>query len=96
MTTVAEGLTPNSTATSNAAAVAIAPNARTLRGQVYDLLVERGQHGATDEEMQTLLNMNPSTQRPRRGELVTDGRVADSGRTRATRSGRSAVVWVAL
>lgn len=51
--------------------------------------------GCTDEEMQLALKMNPSTQRPRRGELVGMGLVKDSGRTRRTRSGRRATVWVA-
>lgn len=37
--------------------------------------------------------LNPSTLRPRRGECVERGLVEDSGQTRATRSGRQAVVW---
>jgi len=49
--------------------------------------------GATDEEIQTWLGMNPSTQRPRRVELVKKGLVVDSGKTRQTRSGRKATVW---
>lgn len=53
--------------------------------------------GLTDEELQDVLNMNPSTQRPRRIELcdMEPALVKDSGRTRKTRSGRNAVVWVA-
>jgi hypothetical protein len=37
--------------------------------------------------------MNPSTQRPRRVELVEGGWVEDSGERRPTRSGMDAVVW---
>ncbi|NBW23185.1 MAG: hypothetical protein EBR82_86100, partial [Caulobacteraceae bacterium] len=48
--------------------------------------------GLTDEEMQTRLGMNPSTQRPRRIELVRRGLVVECG-TRRTASGRMAVVW---
>jgi predicted ArsR family transcriptional regulator len=48
--------------------------------------------GATDEEIADGLAMNPSTVRPRRGELVDDGRVVAAG-SRETRSGRRAVVW---
>ncbi|NBW15924.1 MAG: hypothetical protein EBR82_48865 [Caulobacteraceae bacterium] len=48
--------------------------------------------GLTDEEMQTRLGMNPSTQRPRRIELARRGLVVEAG-TRKTSSGRWAVVW---
>lgn len=78
--------------TSVEAADAIASAASTLRERVYDWLA--GQNGATDEEMQEALGMNPSTQRPRRVELVEQGRVKDSGMRHKTRSGRNAVVWV--
>lgn len=66
-----------------------------MRQRVYAFLVERGAEGATDEEMQGWLDMNPSTQRPRRIELVATGQVVDSGKVRKTLSGRSATVWVA-
>jgi hypothetical protein len=48
--------------------------------------------GLTDEEMQRLLGMNPSTQRPRRIELARRGLVVEAG-TRRTASGRMAAVW---
>jgi hypothetical protein len=83
-------------ATSVAAAEAIKPSTTTLRARVLRYLRECGAVGATDEEMQSDLHMNPSTQRPRRGELVDMGAVRDSGRTRLTRSGRKATVWEAL
>jgi len=47
----------------------------------------------TDEEIQTRTGMNPSTERPRRVELVEMGLIEDSGVRRRTSSGRSAVVW---
>jgi len=47
----------------------------------------------TDEMIQNVLDMNPSTERPRRGELVDDGFVRDSGRTGRTHSGCRAVLW---
>lgn len=80
--------------TSTEAAEAIEPRADTLRAQVLDYLRMCNVNGATDEEMQLALGMNPSTQRPRRVELVNAGLVVDSGRTRPTASGRAAVVWV--
>jgi hypothetical protein len=81
----------NGTPTSRAAAVAIQPNAGTLRAKVLEWLREHGP--ATDEEMQNGIPMPASTQRPRRVELVTAGLVVDSGTTRTTTSGRSAVLW---
>ena len=86
--------------TSAQAADGIRGAANALRQRVLDLLrttIARGTDGLlglTDEEMQGLLDMNPSTQRPRRSELVALGLVMDSGRTRPTRSGRQATVWV--
>ena len=81
--------------TSKAAAEDIEPNAGTLRAKVFAALKGIGPVGYTDEELQNVLGMNPSTQRPRRIELVAAGLVADSGTTRKTRSGRAATVWVA-
>jgi hypothetical protein len=49
--------------------------------------------GRTDEEMQKRIPMRENTQRPRRRELQLWGLVVDSGTTRATGSGRQAVVW---
>ncbi len=81
--------------TSRAAAAEILPKAGTLRRLVYDYIFTAGEYGRTDEEAQVYLRLNPSTQRPRRIELVNAGLVRDSGRTRPTRSGRQATVWVA-
>lgn len=82
--------------TSAAAAEGIRTGSARLRQQVYDWLLARGSHGATDEEMQDGIPMAASTQRPRRGELQKAGLVRDSGDTRSTRSGRKAVVWLAV
>jgi hypothetical protein len=81
-------------ATSRDAAERIAPRAGTLRQAVLGALLA-APAGMTDEELQDALSMPPSTQRPRRIELTRAGLVRDSGRTRATKSGRRAVVWVA-
>ena len=79
-------------------AAASLPNAGTLRALIYWYLVaDAGTgNGHTDEELQADLAMPPSTQRPRRVELVKAGLVRDSGRVRKTRSGRNAVVWEAV
>lgn len=81
--------------TSLEAAVKAEPNAHTQLYRVLEQLRACPGSGLTDEEMQTKLGMNPSTQRPRRVDLVSRGLVVDSGRTRLTRSGRKATVWAA-
>lgn len=80
--------------TSRAAAIAILESADTLRGRVYRYIADHlNRDGVTDEQIQIGLQMNPSTQRPRRVELVEQGLVRDSGRTVETRSSRKATVW---
>lgn len=81
--------------TSRAAAARIAPVAGTLRWNVYEYIRQSGLYGATDEEIQVALCMEPSTQRPRRVELVDGGFVVKAAFTRKTISGRAASVWVA-
>ena len=83
-------------ATSKAAADSAGVRAPSQRERVLRAIQMVGRLGATDEEIQIALNINPSTQRPRRIELMDDGLVRDSGTTRRTRSGRRAVVWVAV
>ena len=77
--------------TSREAAERIEPTAGTLRRKVLDYM--RVVREATDERMQDELRLNPSTQRPRRIELVASGHLRDSGRTALTKSGRKAVLW---
>jgi len=64
-----------------------------LHRKVLAFLRERGP--STDEEMQVGIPMPPSTQRPRRIELVRRGLVVEAG-TRKTSSGRNASVWRAI
>lgn len=68
-------------ATSWRAGAAIEVKSGTKRHAVLQLLL-RSPQGATDWELQQGLNMAPSTERPRRGELVDAGLVALTGRTR--------------
>ncbi len=78
--------------TSEAAAKSL-ENPSTLRAKVYRFLLNAGEGGATDEEMQDRLSMNANTQRPRRRELVLQNRVTASKYLRKTRAGRDATVW---
>jgi hypothetical protein len=78
--------------TSAAAADSLdAPALNAMQRRVLEVL-QATPDGLTDEEMQTRLGMNPSTQRPRRIELARRGMVVEAG-TRKTASGRMAVVW---
>lgn len=80
--------------TQRLAALSIYPHTGTDRRRVLDFVASRGEWGATDDEMQQALRMNPSTQRPRRVELRDGGWIEQSGRKRRTLSRRAAVVWV--
>jgi hypothetical protein len=82
--------------TSRQAAEQAAPSAKTLRAAVLRHIAGKGAFGATDEEIALALQLNPSTARPRRIELVDRGEVRDSGAKRETRSGRLAVVWCSV
>ena len=81
-------------ATSRLAAVEAYPHTGTARRRVLDAIGFAGDGGLTDEQIQTRLGMNPSTQRPRRIELQEGGWITKAERTRWTRSHRAAVVWV--
>lgn len=81
--------------TSMAAANAIEPHLGRLQRRVLEAIADKGSYGRTDEELALGLAMNPSTVRPRRLELGDKGLIRKAPFTRATRSGRQAVVWVA-
>jgi len=74
----------------------IGPVSGEYRARVLAFIRSRGSAGATDRETEAALNIIAQTVTPRRGELVTDGLVADSRMRRPTPSGRMAVVWVAV
>jgi hypothetical protein len=63
-----------------------------MQRRVYEFIRDQGENGATDEECQRALAMNPSSQRPRRGELADGGLIVEGG-TRPTASKRKATVW---
>lgn len=81
--------------TSREAAAAAEPSAGTERARCLEHF-RSCENGATDEEQQIALDINPSTQRPRRIELCAAGLVRDSTDRRRTRAGRRAVVWEAV
>lgn len=77
--------------TSRQAAEAIKQAVPRLQAVVLADLAANGP--GTDEELLARTGLAPNTLRPRRVELVLKGLVRDSGRTRPTKSGRSAVLW---
>lgn len=80
--------------TSLQAATQITESAHTLRAKVLQFITDAGEHGATDLEIQTALDMEGNTERPRRRELVLMKKIRWSGQTRRTTSGRNAKVWI--
>ncbi len=82
--------------TSREAAESVAEVAGRLRRKVYEHIVASGDSGTTDDAAEVLLEMKHTTYTARRGELVKQGLVRDSGGRGKTRSGRNAVLWVAV
>ena len=80
--------------TSEEAAESISEVAGRLRRRVYAHIVECGDVGTIDDTAEVVLDMKHTTYTARRGELVKQGLVRDSGSTDKTRSGRNAVLWV--
>lgn len=80
-------------ATSREAALSMVGAAKRQRPDVLAFLIERGDAGATDAEIEDALGMRHQSASPRRGELVAAGLVVDSGKRRPTPSGRRAIVW---
>ena len=78
--------------TSRAAAESLTPTTIiACQRKVLDYLADHPE-GATDEEMQLGIPMPPSTQRPRRIELVKLRMIEQAGEGK-TRSGRRAAKW---
>lgn len=79
--------------TSLEAAASLTPaTLNAMQRRVYQFIQDQGERGATDEECQRGLGMNPSSQRPRRGELADAGLIVKAG-VRKTSSKRNADVW---
>ena len=79
--------------TSERAAQEIAGSVDSLRRRVMSFIQLNGP--SSDEEISEALSMSPSTERPRRIELVKLGLVRDSGQQGKTRSGRACTLWCA-
>jgi hypothetical protein len=80
--------------TQRKAAIGVYPSTGTKRNGVLTAIVRAGDRGMTDEDLYEATGWDENTVRPRRNELMNDGWIEDSNRTRRTPSGRDAVVWV--
>lgn len=88
------GNAPNVAGSDTSKAAGESVDRRSMQEKVNWVLFCQQGIGATDDEIERLLDMRHQTVSARRRELVLAGLVVDSGRTRATRSGRQATVWV--
>ena len=82
--------------TSRIAAERVYPKSGSIRLSVYEYLIRQGLRGATDQEMQSNLNLSGDTIRPTRMTLLKDGFIIDSGETRNNLNGNPCVVWRAI
>ena len=69
------------------------PKIGTLKRKVYELLLNKGLGGMTDQEIERYLHLEGNTVRPIRGALVESGLVMDSGTTRLNDKGNRCIVW---
>lgn len=81
--------------TAVSAAAAISTDGMTFaKIAVLKALAAAGEHGMIDHDHQPVNGLGQDTAGKRRGELVDDGLVVDSGIRRRTPRGRNAAVWV--
>ena len=79
--------------TSIEARAKIEPKIGTLRRKVYELFLNRGMSGLTDQEIEKYLHLDGNTVRPIRVSLVEDGFVIDTGTIRKNDKGNNCIVW---
>lgn len=72
-----------------------APVISALQQAVMDAIRAAGDDGLTDDELcLSMPHVCEGTAKKRRCEVERAGAVRDSGRTRPTRTGRQAIVWI--
>jgi len=96
------GTTAETYATSAAAAQSIEAERAAQRDRVLQAIRAAGPHGCTDDEIQLTLDLDGSSERPRRWELAKLDRIRiardahGEAVKRLTRTHRRAIVWVAV
>ena len=84
--------------TSKEAAESMCPLAPSIRERVFSFIqmaTNAMSGGLTCDQVEIYSFGSHQTVSARIRELAKDGRIKDSGKTRKTRSGRKAVVWIA-
>jgi len=71
-------------------------NKAIARFKVFRHIQAQGKKGSTCDEAEAALGMSHQTASPRVFELHVSGRIVDSDQRRHTRSGRKAIVWIAM
>ena len=82
--------------TSRQAAESMEEIAPTIRQRVYNFVLNQGEFGTTDDEIEIALGLTHQTASARRRKLVQIGAVYKTEQRRKTRSGRNATVWRAI
>ena len=82
--------------TSRDAAFIVAPRAREIREQVYEIIKGAGPIGLTADEVAEKLDRKPGYIRPRLSELRAAERIIPTGERRRNASNLSAQVWRAV
>lgn len=82
--------------TSQAAARRALGRSGSQRNAIYQEIRSRGSDGMTCDEICEYFQMLVQSATPAINTLANDGWLEDSGRRRNTRSGREAIVWVAI
>ena len=80
--------------TSLAAQEKARPKFGSNRAKVFQYIFDQQERGATDQEIQTALNMPGDTLRPARLSLLKDDLIYDSGKTRQNENGNECIVWL--
>jgi hypothetical protein len=70
-------------------------NVASKKEQILSFILQRGQAGATLDEVESELGLPHQTVGPRMRELALAAVIICNGAVRATRRGRNALVWVA-
>jgi hypothetical protein len=81
--------------TERAAAARRLPGWEAQAGLLLRAIVESGHQGYTQNEMELIPGIKTNAHRTRKNDLVRDGLVMNSERTRLTDTGSEAIVWIA-
>jgi hypothetical protein len=85
----------NRTDSSQAGAKAMYPTRELQYRRVLELLRSKGEHGATNEEVQgELPGMKPSSETRAMNDLVRLGLAKDSGLRRKSSAGVNVIIWI--